>query len=408
MEEIKAIELVNDAETYLNNLYDQINDVVLYNQKKVLDAFKSSEVALRHMGSSSGYGYEDIARPKLCEVYSKIFNTEDAYVSPLITCGTHALAACLFGLLRPNDLMLAITGDPYDTLEECIHGENNGSLSDFGVKYEAIDMIGDNFDEEKIISRLKEVEPKLIFIQRSRGYTSRQALSIEKIQGVISKIRKQNTKSIIMVDNCYGEFVEKLEPTDVGADIMAGSLIKNPGGGVAPTGGYIVGKKQLVEWVAGRLTAPSLGAEVGSYNASYAPYFQGLFIAPHVVGGALRGSALIGRVSEMLGLETFPKSTDYPYDIIRSVVFKNEDDLVETTRLVQACSPIDSNVVPFPWDMPGYTSKVIMAAGSFIQGSSLEFSADAPIREPYILYIQGGITYEHVKLFAIEFAKLKG
>lgn len=408
MEETKAIELVKSAEKSLKKLYNKIDEVVLYNQQKVLNAFRECEVALRHMSGSSGYGYEDISRPKLCELFAKIFKAEDAYVSPLLTCGTHALASCLFGILRPGDLMLSITGDPYDTLLECIYGEGNGSLKDFGVSYEGIDMIGDNFNTKAIISKIKKVSPKLIFIQRSRGYSTRQALSIEKIEKIIAKIREVNTTAFIMVDNCYGEFVETREPTEVGADVVAGSLIKNPGGGLAPTGGYIAGKKQLVDLITGRLTAPSLGSEVGSYNASYTPFFEGLFIAPHVVGGAIKGSALIGRVAETLGLTSFPKSSAYPYDIIRSIVFDNADDLIELTRLVQSFSPIDSNVVPFPWDMPGYTNKVIMAAGTFIQGSSIELSCDAPIRAPYILYMQGGITYEHVKLLAIEFAKIKG
>ena len=259
-----------------------------------------------------------------------------------------------------------------------------------------------------IIYKLKNCSPKLILIQRSRGYSSRQALSIEKIEKIISKIREINKTAYIMVDNCYGEFVEKREPTDVGADLVVGSLIKNPGGGIAPTGAYIAGKKELVEMIARRLTTPTLGAEVGSYNAPYTPFFQGVFFAPHVVGGALKGSALIGRVAEKIGLKSFPASNEYPYDIIRSVIFDNAQDLIEVARLVQKYSPIDSNVVPFPWAMPGYTSEVIMAAGTFVQGGSIELSCDAPIKSPYILYVQGGLTYEHVKLLAIELAKFKG
>ena len=405
MEETKALELVCSAERELSELFKTIDDVVLFNQKKVLDAFREAEVALRHMQGSSGYGYEDIGRPKLSEVFAKIMKAEEAVVSPLITCGTHAIAACLFGILRPGDLMLAVSGDPYDTLMDCIHGENIGSLKDYGIAYDKVDMVGDDFDEEAILKKLGEVNPKLILIQRSRGYSERQALSVEKIGDIIAKIRSVNKTACIMIDNCYGEFVQKLEPTEVGADIMAGSLIKNPGGGLAPTGGYVVGKHEYVDLVSRRLTTPTLGSEVGSYNASYTPFFQGLFLAPHVVGGALKGSALVGRVAEKLGKKSYPASNEYPYDIIRNITFETPDELVEMARLVQKYSPIDSNVVPFPWDMPGYSNKVIMAAGTFIQGGSIEFSCDAPIREPYTLYVQGGLTYEHVKLFAIEFAK---
>lgn len=405
MEETKAYKIVNEAEIELHELYKKIDETVLYNQKKVLDAFRESEVALRHMQGSSGYGYEDIGRPKLSEVFAKIFKAEDAYVSPLITCGTHAIFACLSGILRPNDLLLSVSGAPYDTLQECIHSEGIGSLKDFGVKYDEIDLIGDEFDEKSIIDKLKTVSPKLILIQRSRGYSARQALSIEKIESIINRIREVNKSSYIMVDNCYGEFVQTREPIEVGADLCVGSLIKNPGGGIAPTGAYIAGKKELVEMVARRLTTPTLGAEVGSYNAQYTPFYQGVFFAPHVVGGALKGSALVGRVAEKIGLKSFPASTEYPYDIIRSVTFDNADDLIEVARLVQSYSPVDSFVTPFPWDMPGYTSKVIMSAGTFIQGGSIELSCDAPIREPYILYIQGGLTYEHVKLLAIEIVK---
>ncbi len=408
MNELQAKNLVEESERELSELYKTIDEVVLFNQKKVLDAFRESEVALRHMQGSSGYGYEDIARPKLSELFAKIMRAEDAVVSPLITCGTHAIAACLFGILRPGDLMLAVSGDPYDTLMDCIHGEDIGSLKDYGITYDKVDLIGDNFDEKGICEKLATCNPKLILIQRSRGYAERQALSVEKIAEIIAKIREVNKTACIFVDNCYGEFVQTIEPTEVGADLMAGSLIKNPGGGLAPTGGYIVGKKKYVDLVARRLTTPTLGSEVGSYNASYTPFFQGLFFAPHVVGGALKGSALIGKVAEKLGYKSYPASSDYPYDIIRNITFDTSDDLIEMARLVQSYSPIDSNVVPFPWDMPGYSNQVIMAAGTFIQGGSIEFSCDAPIRSPYTLYIQGGITYEHVKLFAIEFVKAKG
>ena len=408
MDELKAIEFVNKAEKSLASLYKKIDDVVLFNQKKVLDAFRKAEVELRHMNASSGYGYEDVAKPKLSELFSYVFSSEAAIVSPLITCGTHALASCLFGILRPGDLLLSIAGEPYDTLIDCIKGENNGSLNDFGVKYEYIDLINGRFNTRKILSAVRAKHPKMIFIQRSRGYQSRSAISVENIEKIISKIREIDKKVIIMVDNCYGEFVEKREPIEVGADIIAGSLIKNPGGGIAPTGGYVAGRKDLIDLVAGRLTAPTLGTEVGSYNTPYTLFFEGLFIAPHVVGGALKGSALLGKVAENLGYKAFPKSNTYPYDIIRSIYFDKKEDLIELTQMIQKFAPVDSNAVPMPWDMPGYNDKVIMAAGSFIQGSSIELSCDAPIRKPYILYIQGGITYEHIKLVAIEISKIKG
>ena len=407
MEETKAYELICEAEKDLCDLYKQIDENVLFNQKKVLDAFRESEVALRHMQGSSGYGYEDIGRPKLSEVFAKVMRAEDAYVSPLITCGTHAIFACLAGILRPNDLLLSISGAPYDTLQECIHSEGIGSLKEFGISYDEVDLIGDEFNSDAIKEKLKKVNPKLILIQRSRGYSARQALSIEKIEEAIKVVRSVNKTAYIMVDNCYGEFVQTREPLEVGADLIVGSLIKNPGGGLAPTGAYIAGKKNLVEMVARRLTTPTLGSEVGSYNSSYTPFYQGLFFAPHVVGGALKGSALIGRIAEKIGLKSFPASHEYPYDIIRSVTFDRAEDLIDVARLVQKYSPVDSNVTPFPWAMPGYTSEVIMAAGTFIQGGSIELSCDAPIRDPYILYIQGGLTYEHVKLLAIEIVKYK-
>ena len=408
MDEIKAIEFVNKAEKSLSSLYKKIDDITLFNQKKVLDAFRKAEVELRHMNSSSGYGYEDVAKPKLAQLFSYVFGAEAAIVSPLITCGTHALASCLFGILRPGDLLLSIAGEPYDTLIDCIKGTSNGSLKDFGVDYDHIDLVDGKFDTRKILCAVKLRQAKMIFIQRSRGYQSRSAISVENIEKIISKIREIDKKVVIMVDNCYGEFVEKREPIEVGADIIAGSLIKNPGGGIAPTGGYVAGRKDLIDLVAGRLTAPTLGTEVGSYNTPYTLFFEGLFIAPHVVGGALKGSALLGKVAEGLGLKAFPKSNEQPFDIIRSIYFDKKEDLIELTQMIQKFAPIDSNAVPMPWDMPGYSDKVIMAAGSFVQGSSIELSCDAPIRKPYILYVQGGITYEHIKLVAIEIAKIKG
>jgi len=402
MDKLEALQLIKQCEQSLKDSFEKIDDICLLNQEKVLNAFQQCAVNLVHMSGSTGYGYDDMGKPKLCELYKTIFNTEDALVCPHITCGTHALTLPLFGILRPGDLMLSITGMPYDTLEDVINGENNGSLKDFKIDFEYIDMVGDLINIEKALEIIKAKKPKMIYIQRSRGYSERNALSAYYIGEVIAKIKNERPESIIMVDNCYGEFTEDKEPTDFDCDIMAGSLIKNVGGGLAPTGGYVVGKKHLIELTAGRLTSPSLGNEVGSYIGSYYPFFEGIFIAPHVVAGAIKGNLLLGAVFEQIGIKSTPTLDKIPHDIIRSIQFGDKDKLIEFCRLVQAMSPIDSNVVPFPWDMPGYNDQVIMAAGTFVQGASIELSCDAPIRPPYICYIQGGLTYEHIKLLCIE------
>ncbi len=382
-------------------VFDQINDRAFINQQKVLDAFCECRVALTHMNGSSGYGYDDTARPKLCELYAKALGAERAFVSPNITCGTHALYLALSAVLRPGDVAISVTGAPYDTLSDCIFGEGNGSLKDFGIEFEEVPMLGDEVDFSACQKAIKAHQPKLIYIQRSRGYSTRQTLTIAQIEEIIKTLKPFAPDAIFMVDNCYGEFVETNEPTAVGADLIAGSLIKNIGGGLAPTGGYVAGKSDLVELAEKRLTAPSLGAEVGSYNASYLPFFEGLFIAPHVVGGVLKGNVLLGKVAESLGLKTSPKTDIVPQDIIRTIEFGEENALVKFIQNAQKLSPIDSFVVPMPWDMPGYTDKVVMAAGAFVQGSSIEFSCDAPVRAPFIAYMQGGLTYEHIKIIAL-------
>lgn len=382
-------------------VFDQINDRAFINEQKVLDAFRECRVALTHMNGSSGYGYDDTARPKLCELYAKVLGAQRAFVSPNITCGTHALYLALSAVLRPGDVAISVTGAPYDTLSDCIFGTGNGSLKDFGIEFQEVPMLGDEVDFNACKKAIKAHQPKLIYIQRSRGYSTRQTLTIAQIEKIIKTLKSFAPDAIFMVDNCYGEFVETCEPTAVGADLIAGSLIKNIGGGLAPTGGYVAGKSELVELAEKRLTAPSLGAEVGSYNASYLPFFEGLFIAPHVVGGVLKGNVLLGKVAENLGLKTSPKTDIVPQDIIRTIEFGEENALVKFIQNAQKLSPIDSFVVPMPWDMPGYTDKVVMAAGAFVQGSSIEFSCDAPVRAPFIAYMQGGLTYEHIKIIAL-------
>ncbi len=382
-------------------VFDQINDRAFINEQKVLDAFRECRVALTHMNGSSGYGYDDTARPKLCELYAKVLGAQRAFVSPNITCGTHALYLALSAVLRPGDVAVSVTGAPYDTLSDCIFGTGNGSLKDFGIEFQEVPMLGDEVDFIACKKAIKAHQPKLIYIQRSRGYSTRQTLTIAQIEKIIKTLKPFTPDAIFMVDNCYGEFVETCEPTAVGADIIAGSLIKNIGGGLAPTGGYVAGRSDLVELAEKRLTAPSLGAEVGSYNASYLPFFEGLFIAPHVVSGVLKGNVLLGKVAENLGLKTSPKTDIIPQDIIRTIEFGEENALVKFIQNAQKLSPIDSFVVPMPWDMPGYTDKVVMAAGAFVQGSSIEFSCDAPVRAPFIAYMQGGLTYEHIKIIAL-------
>ena len=402
----EALNIVENAERECAEIFKILEDNALYNQKKVLDAFKNSNVQLSDIASSTGYGGDDRAKGKLAELYASAFGAESGIVSPLIASGTHALTIALFGVLRPDDVMFSITGKPYDTLIKVIFGEGNGSLKDFKVKYEDVELKNNDFDIPAVLDGVKKHNPKIVYIQRSRGYTTRDSLSVDKIENVIKEIRKVDKNVIIMVDNCYGEFVEKREPCDVGADVMIGSLIKNAGGGIAPTGGYIVGRLPIIELISSRFIAPSVGMELGSYAGSYTPFFQGYFLAPHVVLNALKGSILFGKIAEKFGVKSFPKFGEIPHDIVRTIEFGDEDKLVEFCRIIQRLSPIDSNVVPFPWDMPGYSDKVIMAAGSFVQGSSIELSADGPIRPPYLAYMQGGLTYEHLKIVCLEFAEM--
>ena len=395
----KTQEIIENAEKLAEPLFKIIdNDIALYNQKKVLNAFREHRVATRHFTGTTGYGYDDIGRDTLCNLFATVFGAESAIVSPNIVSGTHALTIALFGLLRPNDTLLCITGAPYDTLREVIGGDNIGSLKDYGINYEEIALKDYEIDYEAIGNYLENNTPKVIMITRSRGYEWRDALSIDNIEKIINFVRKYNKNAVIMVDNCYGEFIDKLEPTQVGADICVGSLIKNAGGGIAPTGGYIVGKRQWVDQVGYRLTAPSIGMEVGSYNASYMPFYEGLFLAPVTVANAVKGTILATIAFDLLGYEVKPNPMTIPKDVICSIKFNTADELIAFIQGVQYSSPVDSYVTPEPWAMPGYDHEVIMAAGTFVQGASIELSADAPIKEPYIAYLQGGLTYQHFKI----------
>ena len=389
--------IILNAQKKLGKAFEKIDEIATFNQLKVLEAFQYNSVGQRHFAQTNGYGYDDIGRDTLCKLFAQIFGAEKAIVSPLIVSGTHALTLALYGILRPGNEMLAITGSPYDTLKEVIVGEDNGSLKDFGIKYNQIQLNDGKIDINKVLSSLNE-DTKLIFIGRSRGYEWRNALSVEDIAAAVKAIRQFNNDICIMVDNCYGEFIEKIEPTQVGADIIVGSLIKNPGGGIAPTGGYICGKGQYIDKIASRVTSPSIGMEVGSYAYGYKDFYQGIFLAPHTVAQAIKGSMLVGQVYSDLGFETMPLPGEKCGDIIRSIKFDTQEQLIDFCRAIQEASPIDSNVVPFPWDMPGYDHQIVLAAGTFVAGASIELSADSPIKEPYIAYMQGGLTYEHVKI----------
>lgn len=395
---LQAAEVIALAEKKCKAQFAVADDIALYNQEKVLKAFQTNKIALRHFGQSSGYGYGDEGRDTLNKVFAEVFGGERALVSPNMLSGTHTLTIGLFGVLRPGDEMLAVTGEPYDTLRDVIGKRGCGSLADFGVKYNFIPMKNGNIDVKKALKAISERDIKMLFIQRSRGYEWREALSVAKIGEFIATVREAGYKGCIFVDNCYGEFVEKTEPTDVGADVACGSLIKNPGGGIVPTGGYIVGKSEYIEQIEGRLTSPSIGAEVGSYAFGYQYLYQGLFLAPHVVKESVKGSLLIGRAMSELGFQTLPAAGKAPYDITRSVVLGDREKLISFIQSVQEVSPVDSFVTVLPWAMPGYNDEVIMAAGCFVQGASIELSADAPVKPPYIAYIQGGLTYEHCKI----------
>ncbi len=394
-----AEDRIAQAEESLKTRFAQIEKVALYNQEKVLSAFREEKIALRHFLPSTGYGYGDEGRDALGRMYARAFGAERAIVSPALLSGTHALTVALFGILRPGDRVLFLTGTPYDTIRGVIWGEGNGSLKDFGVSADILPLKADGkVDISAAKKVLCETKYRLVYIQRSRGYELRDAFTVAEIGEMCGFLRAQGFEGCIFVDNCYGEFVETREPTEAGADLIAGSLIKNPGGGLAPTGGYIAGRADLVAQCENRLTAPGVGGEIGSYAYGYQLYYQGFFLAPHVVAQALKGSLLIGKCMEDLGYENFP-ALDAPLsDITRAIRFCTEGELVAFIQSVQDVSPVDSFVTLEPWDMPGYDCRVIMAAGTFNAGASIELSADAPMREPYTAYFQGGLTYEHCVL----------
>lgn len=387
----------------LKERFDEIDRLADINQLKVIASMQKNNVSEACMLGTTGYGYNDIGRETLEKVYADIFHTEDALVRAQITCGTHALALALMSNLRPGDELLSPVGKPYDTLEEVIGIRDSvGSLKEYGVTYRQVDLLDDGtFDYENIKKALND-KTRLVTIQRSKGYQTRPSFSVKQIGELISFVKNIKPEVICMVDNCYGEFTEEIEPSDVGADMVVGSLIKNPGGGLAPLGGYICGKKECVENAAYRLTSPGLGKEVGASLTILRDFYQGLFLAPTVVASALKGAIFAANVYEKLGFDVIPNSIEDRHDIIQAVTFGDRDKMIAFCQGIQAASPVDSFVKPEPWAMPGYDSDVIMAAGAFISGSSIELSADGPVKEPYSVYFQGGLTFPHVKLGIIK------
>ncbi|HCB92924.1 MAG TPA: hypothetical protein DEP57_03820, partial [Selenomonas sp.] len=377
-------------------LFEKIDEIAETNILKVLDAMRYCRVSEAHFNTTSGYAYDDIGRGKLEELYAKIFGAERALVRTQFVSGTHALATVLFGILRPGDELLALTGKPYDTMQTVIGYENPspGSLKEFGIGYRELPLLDGRVDIRNIKNVLTE-KTKLVLIQRSRGYSMRPPLSIEDIRAACAEVKRISPDCVCFVDNCYGEFVDTLEPAQVGADIMAGSLIKNPGGGIAPTGGYIAGRNELVELSSYRLTAPGMGDELGASLANNRLLFQGLFMAPHTVGQAIKGAIFAAGMFQRLGYKTLPLPTEERGDIIQAIELGSREKLIAFCCGIQKYSPVDSYAAPEPWDMPGYTDQVIMAAGTFVQGASIELSADGPLREPYNVYLQGGLTFEH-------------
>ena len=401
--------LALEVEEELEEKFKELDKICMLNSKKVLDAFQECDLQENHLSSSTGYGIDEPGRNKIEEIYAKIFKAEDALVRTQLISGTHALAVTLFGLLRPKDTMISISGAPYDTLQTVIGvGDevSDSSLKAFGINYEQIELVNNDFDIDKIKERLSKNDVKLVEIQKSRGYSTRKTLTIDKIENVIKAIREVNKNVIIMVDNCYGEFVEEKEPIEVGADIAVGSLMKNLGAGIATSGAYIVGRKDLVKLCAERLTSPGIGKEIGPSLNQNPLLLKGLFFAPSVVRSSLKTAIFASRILEKLGYNVEPKYNEKRGDIVQTLILGSEEKLIKFCQGIQKGSPIDSNVLPYPGDMGGYEDKVIMAAGTFTQGSTIELSCDGPIRPPYIAYMQGGLTYEYGKigvLKAIEF-----
>mgnify|MGYP000318629186 FL=1 len=394
-----VIELSKKIEKDLDPIFKEVEEIEEYNSLKVLSAFQKYNLSEMHFNGTTGYGYGDIGRDTIESIFADIFKAEDSLVRTQFISGTHAISTLLFGILRPNDTLISISGKPYDTLDEVIGiVENKSSLQSYGVKYEQIELVNDDFDYKAIEERVKKGNIKLIEIQRSRGYSTRKTIDLEKVEKVIKLIKDIDRNIIVMIDNCYCEFVTKKEPIEVGADVVVGSLIKNLGGGIAPNGGYIAGRKDIVELAAERLTAPGLGKEVGPSLGINKQILQGLFFAPQVVASSLKTAIFASRMLEELGYNVEPKFNDKRADIVQTIEFNDREKLIKFCQGIQAASPVDSNSVPMPWDMPGYTDQVIMAAGAFTQGSSIELSCDGPIRPPYTAFLQGGLTYGYGKL----------
>ncbi len=396
-------EMIKSAEALASETFSRIDAIALTCQDRVLRAFQNNRISARHFAPTEGYGYDDIGRDALDEVFAESLEAEAALVRPQIANGTHAIFLGLSGVLEPNETILSLTGSPYDTLESAIglNGDLPNALSRFQIRFESIPLLNDRIDLEKAGEALhSDRSIRMVYLQRSRGYSWRPALTVEKIGEAISYVRSIRPDVIVFVDNCYGEFTEEKEPTTVGADLIAGSLIKNCGGGIAPTGGYLAGRKDLIEAVSYRQTVPGCGREIGSYAASYRPFYQGLFMAPHTVAQCMKSAVLFSALFEQMGYRTLPKVNDLRSDIIQSVMFDTKEEMIAFMQAIQAAAPIDSFVVPEPWAMPGYADPVIMAAGAFVQGATTELSADGPIREPYIAYMQGALSYEHAVLAA--------
>ena len=396
----KVLRAVSEAEKEAEGLFGEIDEITAFNQYKVLAAFQKNRISDMHFGWNTGYGYDDPGREALERVYADVFHTEAALVRPIIVNGTHALTLTLTGILRPGDELIYCTGSPYDTLEEVIgiRGEGKGSLREFGITYRQVELTEDGSIDLEALKNTISDKTRMVTIQRATGYGWRKAITIDEIAEAAKVIKKINPEIILMADNCYGEFLDTKEPTDVGVDVIAGSLIKNPGGGLALTGGYIAGRKDLIDQISYRMTSPGIGGECGLTFGQSRTMFQGFFMAPRTVNGALKGAILCGQVFRNLGFEVCPEPEDKRSDIIQAVRLGSPEAVVAFCQGIQAAAPIDSHVKPEPWDMPGYESQVVMAAGAFVQGSSIELSADAPIRPPYNVYFQGGLTWYHAKL----------
>ena len=402
----KILDLVKSAEAEIQHKFQELDDIMAYNQYKILSALQENKLSDMHFGWNTGYGYDDPGRDAIERIYADIFHTDSALVRPTIVNGTHALAITLLGVLRPGDELIYCTGRPYDTLEEVIglRGSGNGSLRDYGISYKQVDLLPDGSIDLGGIKKAVSEKTRMVTVQRATGYGWRKAITIEQIDEWARFVSGLSPHIVKMVDNCYGEFLDIKEPTDAGADVIAGSLIKNPGGGLALTGGYVAGRGDLIDKIQYRMTCPGIGGECGLTFGQTRTMLQGLFQAPKVVNGAVKGAVLCGKVYEKLGFQVCPSAEDVRSDIIQAVKLNTPEALEIFCQAIQAAAPVDSHVVPVPWDMPGYESQVVMAAGAFVQGSSIELSADAPMREPYCVYFQGGLTYEHSKFGVIKSA----